>query len=344
MYNVYQDLKRRFISDLKLPIGITEEPHFRYFLNLYEKEWKAETKWNELIRLIDDKFNYNPQLFLEEYYKIRDNIITTIENSEAYKRFNECDMNKYSIGKMNVSSNNIYNNLNIGKRFLSIDLKKANFQALKFVDPNIVLGAETYEDFIGNFTDLDYVKESKYTRQVIFGKLNPKRHITVEKYIMKSILDYIKENLPYFNDFTLVSFANDEIVFEIGENHEDRRGLADQIKKDTGFYVSVEEFRLYGLQLKSSTTFDDLPTVYFKLFDDNTKKMKGCPLPYHAVAYKKLHGMVTNSHDYCFKYENTLCTFCEQFEADILFCPKQKHVDNLVKSNNERPIIYSDNN
>ena len=31
------------------------------------------------------------------------------------------------------------------------------------MDKDIVLGANTYEEFIGKFTDIDYIKNSKYT-------------------------------------------------------------------------------------------------------------------------------------------------------------------------------------
>ena len=58
---------------------------------------------------------------------------------------------------------------------------------IKYVDPEIVLNADTYQDFIKKFADSDYIAESKYCRQVIWGKLNPKRHITVEKYMIDKV-------------------------------------------------------------------------------------------------------------------------------------------------------------
>ena len=48
------------------------------------------------------------------------------------------EMNEFSIkDKPNVSSNNIYNETNVGKFFISIDLKKANFQTLKNIDSQL---------------------------------------------------------------------------------------------------------------------------------------------------------------------------------------------------------------
>lgn len=67
-------------------------------------------------------------------------------------------------------------------------MKKANFTALRHYNKDIVGGKDTYEDFLGMFTDENYFKESKYIRQVIFGNVNPKRQITYEKFLMDKVL------------------------------------------------------------------------------------------------------------------------------------------------------------
>lgn len=72
---------------------------------------------------------------------------------------------------------------------------------MKYVNPDIVLNAGTYQDFIKKFTDLEYVAESKYTRQIVFGKMNPKRHITVEKYHF----DYEGLDSRYCENFYLLT-------------------------------------------------------------------------------------------------------------------------------------------
>ena len=178
IYN--RELAKRFISDYKLPMPLIKEEYFFYHLNLYEEDYGALTKYNALLDYIEKQYEGDCEKFLEEYYLLRDNIIKTVEESEAFQKFNTMDLNFYAVkDKPNVSSNNIYNQENIGSFFISIDLKKANFQVLKKIDKEIVMDADTYEDFIGKFTDSEYIKNSKYTRQVVFAKLNPKRHITI---------------------------------------------------------------------------------------------------------------------------------------------------------------------
>jgi len=317
-----KDLVNRFISDYKLPISVNLEKYFFYFLNLYEDKYKSASKWKTLWNLIDGEYGGDEKKFLDEYYKIRDRIITSISESNAYQEFNTMDMSHFSvINKDSVSTNNIYNCENIGKYFLSIDLKKANFQALKFVNSEIVLNADTYEDFIGKFTDLQYIKESKYTRQVIFGKLNPKRHITVEKYIIRNV--WKKYTETFSSDLHIVSLSNDEIVIEsdIAETYNTNslkrriKKIEDSVKEDLGIEVKAEYFRLDGYQLCRKET-GECRTTFFTKTDlvSGEVEFMCVPLPYFAIVYKLYNGLTLSEYDYHFIYENIDCKFMEEFE------------------------------
>ena len=189
-----ESLCRRFISDNNLQFQYVDYLHFLYCLGLfgYEKQWYG------LLEMIKNRFDSNPNKFLEKYYQIRDKIITDILDKKEYKFFSEeMNMNDFALDRdsRNISSNNIYNRENLGKVFLSIDLKKANFQVLKHISSAMVNNCSTYEDFIGCYTDLDYIKNSKYTRQVVFGKLNPRRQITCEKYFINEIRKLIDDTI-----------------------------------------------------------------------------------------------------------------------------------------------------
>lgn len=323
MYN--EDLAKRFVSDYKLPIQLTNEKYFKYFLNLYDKDYGSMQKYMKLCQLIEDKYYGSPKLFLEKYYETRDNIIKTVENSEAYQKFNTMDMSAYIIkNKKNITSNNIYKEGNIGRMFVSIDLKKANFQALKYVNPEIVMNAETYQDFIKKFTDSDYIAESKYCRQVIWGKLNPKRHITVEKYIIDQIYEYLVGTDHVEN---CVSMSNDEIVFDLGkaEEHDyaDIAGLCTSyelirqfIKVMLGFDVSVELFILHGVQLCCEKF--KRSCYYYKEYLNNTGsgvkgKLMCVPMNYFAIVYKLFNNVPLQEEDYHFDYEGLDCRYCEDF-------------------------------
>lgn len=329
-----KDLANRFVKDYKLPIQLTDEKYFFYFLDLYEDIFSSKTKYEKLCKLIEERFDSSPVLFLNEYYNIRNEIILSTERNEAYLKFNNMPMDRFSIPKRNITSNDVYNESNIGKWFVSFDLKKANFQALKYVDKQIVLNTNTYEEFIQKFTDIYYVSESKYTRQVVFGKLNPKRQITVEKFIINEIYEHI---IKHYCDDTCVSFSQDELVFKVDDSFNGDLAqiynlmnslemLVMGIKNKLGFDIRCELFTLYDVRLscdkfkrsayylKDSYYFSDDIKVF-----SNKKTLTKVPMTYYAIVYKLLNGIELQEEDYHFDYEGLDCRYCENFKIETSY-------------------------
>ncbi|MEG1009367.1 MAG: hypothetical protein RSE41_02935 [Clostridia bacterium] len=308
------ELRKRFVSDLKLPIQIINNDEiFEYFLDLYENTHSSRTKFEELNTLIEKRFNNNTSLFLNHYYEVRNKIIEDILNREEYKTFNSMDMNKFKLEKNNLSSSNIYKETNHNRKFISIDLKKANFNALKFVDPNI-LGIEsdyTYEEFINKYTDLDYIANSKYTRQVIFGKLNPSRHITVEKYLINECRKYIQDNYTELSN--VVSFCSDEIVFDITElNNIDEHKLnniVNYLEKQYNISLKIDIFVL--LKHAFYTAQDNCKIVVYQKYHDGDEYIIpiGCPVFYYAQIFKYLNNIILEDKDLYFMHESQLSKF-----------------------------------
>ena len=129
------EFKKRFVNDYDLPIPIIGNgDNFEYHINLYEEDFNTLTLYNKTLNEIKENFDNNVNKFLDNYYKVREDIIQTITKSEAFQRFNGMDMNIYSDkNKVNITSNNIYKQTNIGKFFISVDLKKANFHSTKLI-------------------------------------------------------------------------------------------------------------------------------------------------------------------------------------------------------------------
>ena len=323
LYN--RELAKRFISDYKLPIPLINEKYFFYHLGLYQEDYNSLEYYFELLDMIGKKYGGDCNKFLEDYYNVRDKIITTIVESEAFQKFNTMDMNVFTIkDRPNITSDNIYNNDNIGKFFISIDLKKANFQTLRNIDKDIVFGADTYEEFIGKFTDLDYIKESKHARQVIFGKCNPKRHITAEKYFIMQIYKKVIEQFPHLSD-KCVSLSNDGMIFNVDFLRYNDKLTCFSLKKDIqtiakeiGFDVHVEFFHLKGYNLVFKESRSIRKTFFMKDYfcTDGKFKMIGVPLQYHSIAYNLYKGKELSEIDYHFDYEGMDARFCEGFDIE----------------------------
>ena len=250
MNKIDLDLRYRFVKDFNLPIQVLTSPYFEYFIDLYQEDYGSRTKWEQLQKEISERFSGNPGKYLDHFYNTRNKIITDIESSQEYKDFCEDKefFQRFSIpGEVKCD---LYTGAQTGKRFMSIDLKKANFQALRYYNPNLVQNAKTYQEFIGLYDDSSLLAESKDTRQVIFGKLNAKRQITIEKWMSYSISEYIKDIIP--ENFKLFSRQTDELIYELPENYictgELEKKIEDKIKETLDLTVKAEVFKTGWIQ------------------------------------------------------------------------------------------------
>ena len=311
-----KQLRARYVSDTNIPLQVLQSPYFEDRLELMEEDYGAKTKYENLLALIKQRFDNNPTKFLEEYHKIRDKIITTVLNSEAYKDFISND--KFLVKNFTpiCPSRNLYTNEQDGGLFISFDMKKANFQTLRYANPAIVFDCDTYEDFIGKFTDLDYVKESKYTRQVIFGKLNPKRTMTLEQSITNDFAKEYKQRLGIYG-FAPFSLKTDEIIFkcEVSEKEFDSFHISPTIEYD-GITYKASKFKLHARQFKLATSSSIL-TVYEKedYLNAHRRSLKAVPATYYPQVDKLLKGKeIKPQSDLIFYYEHELCKFMNPLE------------------------------
>jgi len=314
------DLAKRFVSDFDFPVSMVNDYRmFHYQLELYEPELKTLTRWKELQQMIKERFGSDTDAFVEYYNKVRNDIIMKTYESTAYQEFNNMDMSRFAVkDRPQVSKNNVYNCENDGKMFLSVDLRRANFQALKYVNRRIFNGAQTYEEYVGQFTDLDYLKTSKYTRQVIFGQLNPSRHTTVEQYLINQVyktmltLDY----LPFNASTGLVSMSNDELVFIIDRLYNPKsysECIVQDIKTKTGLDVHVDAYELHGYSLVSDSNCTHKEFFVKKDIETGREEFICMPLQFHMMGWKLYHKQQICPEDKLFIYENGICRFCEDF-------------------------------
>ncbi len=218
--------KRQFVKDFKLPIQIVEKGYFEYFIELFQDQYQSKDKLEllkETITQFEDIDDFN------EYCRsVRHKAIDSVTNNEAFKEFSEEKLTSFNT-RFGYKTN-LYNHLNVGKTFVSIDLVKGNFQALKHFNPDILNGTNNYDEFLSQFTDLEYLKKSKQIRQVIFGKLQPKKQKKIQEYLMS----LIKSELIKFGitEGMIKATSPDEIIFEI-EDCEDYSKYEELLKNDS---------------------------------------------------------------------------------------------------------------
>jgi hypothetical protein len=303
---------KRFVKDYSLPIQIVQEPYFSYFINLYDKTHQTKRK----LKLLNDSVNQfkTEEDFLHHYYEVRDKIITSVESIPEYNSYNSCDMSAFNVPNNGYSSSNIFNESNVGKYFVSIDLVHANFQCLQKFFPNLVFNCDDYEELIGKFTNLEYMRDSKYLRQVIFGNMNPKRQGRIQRYMTEQILNLLL-GTDVFNKEMIKMVSNDEIIFELSEESArklDEGQVGMMIKHELGYDVDAEIYQLKQIGNKPYFVKEFLNMFDLKEFN----QLMCVPVDYHAQVYKKYYGLEICDYDLCFWYQNQVCKFINPINWD----------------------------
>lgn len=298
--------KERFCKDCNIPIRLFQDPYFTDRLKLFDKFYGTLEKWNIFLEGLQ-KYHCEQDYF-EEYNRVKDAAILSIKESEAYQKFNEEDMNKYCVIYENLPNKDIFKPSNDGKLFISIDMRKANFSSLYHYDNSMFSGANTWEEFIGKFTENKHIINSKYIRQVILGNCNPKRHITYEKYLMDILLTDLLEK--HISIERVVFFSNDEIVIDVSDMNKSRQILLafniEQYLKDASPKFKVELFTLHKI--------DNTDGYYKEIFKENREKdiefkcLDNYMLPF---VIRSFLGEEITDNDRVFYHEGLLAQFIE---------------------------------
>ncbi len=327
-----RELKHRFIEDMNPPITVMEDDPFEYQVGLYEGLYRTKTLWEEILNIIDRDFGGNEKAFLESYYLGRETLLQSILNNPWYDVYNLQDLSKFASTKKEfdyipekLPKNNIYNESRIKQYYLSIDLSRANYQALSLISPEFFTGipissnpgkrpSELYDRWVDEVLCdkcpefiRTYIKNSKHLRQVVFGNANPSRQMTIEKWMITKATGPIKEFIGDRGE--IITRDNDEIIFALGPEpvEIDMKALLeirDKIADEWNIYVKPETFYLKSIEYKTVT--DQSIRAYIKEFPDGTYEMKGVQKNYMAQIYEDINNIPPSPDDYdlLFYFEN----------------------------------------
>lgn len=309
---VSEKLKERFCKDCNIPLKLFKEPYFTDRLQLYDSYYNTLDKWNIFVRELD-KYKCE-QDYLEEYNRVKDAAIKDIKDSDGYKRFNAEDMNEYTVKYKDLPKKDIYKPSNIGKLFISIDMKKANFSALKFYDKSIFSNADTWEKFIGGYTENKHIVNSKYIRQVILGNCNPRRQVTYEKYLMDLVLEVLIDELGY-SASDIAFFSNDEIVIDM-EKYKDCIRKRELIEWQIKGYFNIP-FRIELFYLRKITGTNGYYKEIVKNIIEREYEFKCLNNYVFPFVLRKFNGEEITENDKVFYHEGLLSKFIEIPEIEI---------------------------
>ena len=299
-------LKQRFVKDYNLPINIYDDRLFSYYIGLYDF-FPVDT-YVKLCQDIEEKYGGNLSLWLDYCAKVRDAAIFGVIESDKYKSFNDSKnlLKEYDID-IQIGEHSLYSLETDGKRYVSIDLKKANFQALKFAG---VLDDASYDDFIRKYGGDDYIVNSKYLRQVIFGKMNPGRTIKVEKYIVSKIHEIVS---PVFLDWKLFSFNSDELIYSLEDfypSEDNLNSIVKAVKELLDIDVRAEYVEIKKLPIVNANG-NNIDAYVRTNINTNESVLKKASTIFFPQIYKLWKGKEIQDEDLYVYFEDQLAKFVE---------------------------------
>ena len=304
-----EPLRKHFCKNYNVPIKIFADPYFTDRCVLFDEMFKVKEKLQEYIA--DVNSFVNDQAFLAYNNKAMQSVIDYLKSNTDMNYFSKAEnMNKYAIPDKyrNLSSKDVWKDSCNEKMYVSIDLIKANFQALKHYSKNIFGESDSWEEFLLKFTDKNSMLHSKHLRQVIFGCVNPKRQIIYEKYLMCKILEKIE---PMIKENVIYSLSNDEIILDVGECFTSKLGtLLDYIRAQIkGLHLSchINVFSVHKIGK------DMYKQTFTKGFSDSVgikfKKVNHLMMPFVIRKFKE---QSPSEDDFVFVNEaGNLCKFLE---------------------------------
>jgi hypothetical protein len=207
-----RELAKSLVKDYDLPIQFYDEPYFSYFVNLMNPYYQISDKI-KLLELDLNKMSLND--FLSQYRKVSDAAILSLKESKAFQSFNEATLSLPPPPQGFMQAQRLYTSTHQDQLICSVDLVKANFSVLLAFDAQIFNAAETYEKWLGQFTESKYLQGSKKIRQVIFGNLNPKRQQTLQRHYMSWVKHYL--TILGLREEEILLASSDELVFKVQE-------------------------------------------------------------------------------------------------------------------------------
>ena len=288
--------KKRFVSDFNLPINILEEPYFSNTIEMLDKDFNSKQKLLDLKEAINILGSEN--LFLSKGNEIIREAQDIFLNHPLYNKFKNNPLEGEFLVKKEVQARfdfkkNLYVENFVDKEFISIDLKEANFNALKI---ETRINFKDYNELISSITDLEYFRKSKHIRQVIFGSLMPKKQVILEEAAIFRILNSLDFELP-----EIIIINKDEVIFEVNMVN-----MLDFLKKEAKsiYPLRIEQFILKAVKDKNDKIY------FYKDYGDK-KEVKGVPKTYYNQAFKKINGLKITSDDLVFSFEGHLAEFKE---------------------------------
>ena len=253
------DLIDFFARYARVPIPINSIEHVDYYLKYLDKYYNSIEQY-EIFKNEISKITEKPEyIFKKEINEVQNKIIKYINSNEEFKIFRET---KFDIPL--TKKQDIYTEPHKNRYFVSVDVRSANFRSLKHYCPSICKPSDEWSDFIRQFTNNEFILKSKQFREIVFGELGCKKILNIPTIFIDEIDRYIESDFKYSESLKKISFAGDEIIYEVNENFNVRE-LQNFVESYKPSYFKVEMFKLIKFHSND---------IYVREFTNGKKDLK----------------------------------------------------------------------
>jgi len=225
-------------------ISVPDYDHFDYYVN----QLSRLNKYSDLKELVS-LYEKAEEEFGDLYdYRMRksEEIIAFLQNTRAY---NEITLDNL-IPDYPTTKTFQYQD---DKKYLSIDMRKANWTVLKKYDPPFANELpNTYDELLDKFGMPEVFKRSKSLRQYIFGNINPRKQSKAQRVIIQELIDGFSK----LEGIKIECIKSDEVIYSYTDIEYLKENVLSKI--DTSRFktklfknVKIEDFRIDSIMDES---------------------------------------------------------------------------------------------
>ena len=281
--------QKYFRDNFDLKINVSDYEDFEYFVELFN----AKHLLDIMISAIS-KFP-NEQAWINHINEVKVRVWKSIKSTDAYQRYINFDTTNFV-----NSTNDIKKKFNVGdsyleienngKKFVSIDIRSANFNSLFWLEKEIfVVDNVQINDWLSfvvlfstDYPEIaEFIKRSKLFRQKIFWELEPKKQSAIFEYLVTKLIPTV--TFPFKN----VYHVGDEVIFEVDDTtdmniHKFEKSLDPKLYR-------LRTFTLYQIAKNKNWLL--------RRYDDNNFDIKRCNTIEYAIIWKTIKKLPINDRD-----------------------------------------------
>lgn len=205
-----------FSSLSKIPIPVPLPEYFDYFVRETDPYFNSLKMFN-MFKLDVKEFG-GLSNFRKHIDGVLEKILDNIKSNPDFDEFKQVPKQKAKSDVKNDETPNIskkfYNIANKDKYFVSLDIKSANFTMMKYHYPKLFGENKSWSTYISQFTSSEFIRNCKYIRELIFGKLGTSNRVnTLCINFITKIEKEIREHFTTNHQFKAINMTHDEVIY-----------------------------------------------------------------------------------------------------------------------------------